>query len=266
MKKIIILFLITSLSHCQIIKLNAQSIHRSVIGSAGTVSTVGNLTLSSTIGEAITSTLSNANVKITQGFQQGSRVVNVPLYFILYLQGYYVTGTNLMQPVLFNQGKSSDISLVDTLDIELHAATFPYQVVASNKVLLTTNALVNSSIVTKPGNYYIVIKHRNTVETWTPIPYAFNGAPILIDFSYQAQNVYGSNQVEVDAGVWAFYTGDVNHDDNVDLLDIGVVETDVDQFLFGYYATDINGDGNVDLLDVPAVENNVNAFVFAEHP
>jgi len=62
------------------------------------------------------------------------------------------------------------------------------------------------------------------------------------------------------------YSGDLNQDENIDLLDLGDIETDINNFQFGYFATDINGDGNVDLLDGPIVENNINGFIFSSHP
>lgn len=58
--------------------MQAQSIHRSVIGSAGQTFNNGGITLRSTTGEAITPSISNGSLKITQGFQQ-NLVLNTPL-------------------------------------------------------------------------------------------------------------------------------------------------------------------------------------------
>lgn len=45
--------------------------------------------------------------------------------------------------------------------------------------------------------------------------------------------------------------GDFNHDSNVDLLDISVLENDINNFVFGEnIETDLNKDGNVDILDL----------------
>lgn len=56
----------------------AQSIQRSVIGSAGKVSTSGNYKLSYSVGETITKKISTTGLSINQGFQQGI-VTNTPL-------------------------------------------------------------------------------------------------------------------------------------------------------------------------------------------
>ena len=58
--------------------LHAQSIQRSVIGSAGTVTSNNGILLSSTIGETATSSYTSGAIKITQGFQQNI-MVNNPL-------------------------------------------------------------------------------------------------------------------------------------------------------------------------------------------
>ena len=67
-------------------------------------------------------------------------------------------------------------------------------------------------------------------------------------------------------------------DENVDLLDLGRLETDISDFAFGYQylpvnvnfpgvvSTDLNGDGNVDLLDSPILETNISDFIFSYHP
>ncbi|HOZ52763.1 MAG TPA: hypothetical protein PLU17_12945, partial [Chitinophagaceae bacterium] len=86
------------------------------------------------------------------------------------------------------------------------------------------------------------------------------------DFSSSASQAYGSNQAEIATGVWALFSGDLVVDENMDLLDLGLVEADISAFSFGYLATDINGDGNVDLLDSPVLETNISNFVFSAHP
>ena len=143
----------------------------------------------------------------------------------------------------------------------------PYALSETYKGVLHTNGTISCTLlnVNTTNFYYIVIKHQNAIETWSANPVLFSSTTNY-DFTTSASQAFGSNQREVESGVWAIYSGELNADDNIDLLDIGIVEGDIDQFLSGYYATDINGDGNVDLLDAPTVENNVNGFVFASHP
>lgn len=52
------------------VAVSAQSLERQVIGSAGDYATGGNVSLSYTVGETATATLSGGNLILTQGFQQ----------------------------------------------------------------------------------------------------------------------------------------------------------------------------------------------------
>ncbi len=190
---------------------------------------------------------------------------NVTINLTLFLQGYY-TGGSTMAPVLMNEGIGASTTLVDSIVVELHSEISPATVVSSTTVLLNTNGTASCSYPVAPGNYYIVIKHRNTVQTWSAAPVAISAIPSVYNFSTAANKAYGNNMKEVEPAIWAFYTGDINQDENVDLLDLGEMEFDITNFAFGYFPTDLNGDGNVDLLDNPMAEENINNFVFSDHP
>ena len=183
----------------------------------------------------------------------------------LYLQGYY-NGDGLMTPTLFNQGISGNVSVVDTITVELHNSVFPYTLASSQKVLLNTNGTASCNFPVTAGNYYIAVRHRNTVTTWSANPVALSSSPTSYNFSNAITKAYGNNMILVSSGFYAFYTGDVNQDENVDLLDLADLEADINSFSFGYKTTDLNGDGNVDLLDSPIEEGNVNNFIFSNHP
>lgn len=67
-----ILYTLIALLFITGIRVNGQSISPQIFGSAGNYYAVGGNSLSFTIGEALTTTLTNSNYKITQGFQQPS--------------------------------------------------------------------------------------------------------------------------------------------------------------------------------------------------
>ncbi len=188
------------------------------------------------------------------------------LYLTLLLQGYYAGGGNLT-PCLMNQGIGFGNSICDTIEVQLiNPNTFT--MVASTKTIINTDGTAICGFQNVGGLYYIVIKHRNTLPTWSsePIAIAISGENTFYDFTNAANKVFGDNQYEIEPGIWAFYTGDVNQDENIDLLDLSLQEADINEFLFGYYATDINGDGNIDLLDLPILETNITNFIFSIHP
>jgi hypothetical protein len=62
----------------------------------------------------------------------------------------------------------------------------------------------------------------------------------------QTNNAYGDNQKEVEPGVFAIFSGDVNQDGVIDVLDQGMLD---------------NGDAVVDLLDQGFLDNNMFNFV-----
>lgn len=184
----------------------------------------------------------------------------------VYLQGYYA-GAGVMHATLANQGVGSSATVTDSVIIELHEATVPYALVRTVNTILNTNGNVLCTFTPAlAGNYYLVVKHRNGLTTWSAAPVSFGTATTHYDFTTAASQAYGNNQLEMESGKWAMYSGDINHDENIDLLDASIQEGDINQFLYGYTATDLNGDGNVDLLDVPVMEANVNLFVYSAHP
>jgi hypothetical protein len=98
------------------------------------------------------------------------------------------------------------------------------------------------------NTYYVVIKHRNSVETWSSNPVMISGNSNYY-FTTALSQAYGSNQVQVENGIWALYSGDINQDGVVDGIDYNDWENDSNNFAGGYFSTDLNGDGIVDGLD-----------------
>lgn len=171
-----------------------------------------------------------------------------------------------MAPALLNQGVAGATSgITDTITVQLRNTTAPYGIASTLKTILNTNGTA-SCIFPVSGSFYIAVSHRNGLQTWSANPVTLSAAPVTYDFSNAANKAFGSNQLSVGAGLFAFYSGDVNSDENIDITDISLMEIDINQFASGYFRTDINGDGNVDILDVPLVEANVNNFIFSSHP
>jgi len=183
----------------------------------------------------------------------------------LYIEGYYI-GAGSMASALLNQSVAGAASTItDSITVELRNQSSPYAIASSIKTILNTDGTATCNFPIS-GTYYIVVKHRNAIETWSANPISISAAPTLYDFTTASNKAYGNNMKSLPNGLWALYSGDMNFDENIDLLDLAVVETDINEFKFGYFATDINGDGNVDLLDSTPLEENTNNFVFASHP
>ena len=182
----------------------------------------------------------------------------------LFIQGYYI-GSGLMNPVLYNEGVSNDQTICDQIIVELHDAN-SFTLVATTNTTLFTDGTAHVSFPNLSGLFYIVVKHRNALQTWSAQPVAFGNGNVTYDFSTSVTAAYGNNSIAVEPGIWAFYSGDVVSDENIDLLDMAPIESDVELFNYGYFATDLNGDGNIDLLDFSSIEENTNLFIYSIHP
>ncbi|MBX7043726.1 MAG: hypothetical protein K1X85_12585 [Ignavibacteria bacterium] len=154
----------------------------------------------------------------------------------------------------------------DTITVLLRSATAPYEIVdaASGVLDASGNASLNFFKVNLGSSYYIVVKHRNSIETWSANPVSFT-ADASYDFTSSAGQAYGSNQVIV-GGDACLYGGDVNQDGFVDASDGSNVDNDAFNFVSGYVSTDVNNDGFVDATDGSYVENNAFNFVGVIRP
>ena len=157
-------------------------------------------------------------------------------------------------------GAEFGAGIADVVTVELHDATAPYAVAYTySDINLSTTG--NLSINTLPGSitgsYYVVIKHRNSIETWSKLAYDFSGVgPFAYDFSTAATQAFGDNMKSI-GGVFVVYVGDVNQDgivDGTDMLEVGTASRP--PVLNGYFPQDVNGDGLVDGTDMLLIGTN----------
>lgn len=185
-----------------------------------------------------------------------------------FIQGYY-TGGNTMQSVMMNSGVArSTINQVDTIQVEFRSSSNPSVIVGSDKTVLNVNggALVSFANSLAGQFVYVVIKHRNSVETWSAGPVQLS-AGVSYDFSSSSSKAFANNMFEVEPGVWALFTGDLNQDGFIDASDYPSYDSDNNSgVLFEYVPTDLNGDGYVDASDYPLFDVNNNNGVMAFYP
>jgi hypothetical protein len=172
------------------------------------------------------------------------------------LQGYYDADAHAMRPVMANEGVGTSDTDVDTVTVELHDASGA--LVSSTTGMLQTNGTVSLTFAPVSGDYYIVVSHRNTIVTSSSNPVTFvSGVATTYDFTTSASQAYGDNQVMVETGVYAMYTGDLNQDGYIDATDFPQFDSDNQMAISGeYISTDMNGDGYVDATDFPIFDSN----------
>ena len=183
--------------------------------------------------------------------------VNAVINFAI--QGYYNPSTNRL-------------NMEDTVRIYLRQISLPYSIVDSTITLLDS-ALLKAACVfpnVGTGTYYIQIKHRNALETWSKIggqSYT-SGSTLNFDFLQTAANAFSGNQIQADASPvrFAIYGGDVNQDGFIDGSDGLLVDNDAADFESGYVTSDVDGNRFVDGSDAAIVDNNAFNFVSVAKP
>ncbi len=174
----------------------------------------------------------------------------LPSAITLIMQGFYNIPTN-------------NLNMSDTVRIYLRNLSSPHSIVDSSKGIIDSLTFrypfqfSNAST----GTYYLQIKHRNSLETWSKIGVIYTmGNTINYDFTFAANQAYGNNMI-LKGTRYCIYSGDVNQDGSINVLDLGLVDNDAGNFVTGYVNTDVNGDRAVNALDLGITDNNAFNFV-----
>jgi hypothetical protein len=145
----------------------------------------------------------------------------------------------------------------DTVTVELHNTISPYGIVDQTRILLDNSGQGTGRFYNAVNStpYYIVVKHRNAVETWSALPQTFTANTLTYDFTTGSEKAYGNNLKPVGTK-WCIYGGDVNQDGFVETADVNLVFTDNVNGTIGYVTTDLNGDMFTEIEDLNIVFTN----------
>jgi hypothetical protein len=192
------------------------------------------------------------NVSVTGNAKQ--------LNLTVFLEGLFNGST--MNKAQNGAGDQFSGSTADQIQVELHNATAPYALVGGPYTVNVSTG--GSATLTVPASlgasYYIVVKHRNSVETWNSAPVSFSGASMSYNFSTSASQAYGNN-LKLISGKYVIYSGDIDQDGLIDSGDMIPLDNDAAAFLSGYVTSDLNGDGIVDSGDMILLDNNGAMFI-----
>jgi hypothetical protein len=206
----------------------------------------------------ITVTVAGLNPVIVSLSQEGvqERLLNLTLY----IEGLF-NGSGMNKAQNENGDQFAD-EIADEIVVELHHADAPYTLAAGPYMVgLHTDGTAQLNIpVSLDGNYYIVIGHRNSVETWSSAPVSFSGSTVGYNFTDAASRAFGNN-LKLMSGKYVIYSGDVNQDGVVDSADMTPVDNDAAVYSSGYLATDVNGDGIIDTADMTLLDNNSASYI-----
>lgn len=190
----------------------------------------------------------NCNGQIDEG-------CSVTLNLRVLIDGFYLGG-GLMQATI---DPVNYPTICDTVTVELHSSVSPFALIQTDKK--TINVSGNGVFVFPSSvqglSFYIVIKHRNALETWSALPVLFNSTSISYSFTTALNKAYGNNMKNLGAGNFGVYSGDVIKNGIINSSDLSEIETKSTQFLTGYSSSDATGNGIVESTDFSVVENNL---------
>lgn len=203
----------------------------------------------------------DASVKVKNMYLSGAILSNVSMAVNAFLEGLYKTnGIYAMIASPYSADGISPQSIADTITVELRSDASPYSKIYSFKTTLDTAGLANINLPnsTIDSSYFIVIKHRNSMETWSAntqriIPIGSN-----YDFTSSSSKAFGGNMRNMGNGIYAIYTGDITQDGSVDFNDYPDLDISSSNGDLGYFVTDLNGDASVDFNDYPMLDQNSN--------
>ena len=165
---------------------------------------------------------------------------------------------------------ASDNMTQDTVRIFLRAAASPYAVIDSAKANLVASGTGTFTFTNASNNtpYFLQMKHRNTIETWSAGGNSFVNSAMTYDFTTASNKAYGNNLVQADNSPvkFAAYSGDINQDGIIDAPDLSSIDNSAFSSATGYISTDITGDLITDASDVSIADNNAGNSVSSVKP
>jgi hypothetical protein len=195
--------------------------------------------------------------------------ITTPNTHSISLSGFFLTLPYVVTVKAGIEGlmKNGQHVISDSVLILIRNATAPYHLIDSSFVVLNADSLSGSFTTTvTPGNYYIVVKHKNGMETWSkPGGEPLGNGNYFYDFTSSASQAYGNNLVLKD-GLYCIYSGNVNGDDVIDAEDLLAVDNAVFNYAPGTHIANLNGDNIVDIEDMAICDNNARAIRVVERP
>jgi tartrate-resistant acid phosphatase type 5 len=185
------------------------------------------------------------------------RIPSLNLRLKLWVEGVYLPNSDSMRTG-------------DTIKVFLRKTTAPYAKVDSVTGFLNAKGLCSAAF-NKGQNgtsYYIEVKNKNILETWSKTGQRFTNGFLDYDFTTDPTKAYGNNMALADYSPlrYSFYNGDLNNDGFIDISDQGIVGDAARNYLTGYSPKDLNRDGIVDISDVLIVENNAFFYTGIRRP
>jgi hypothetical protein len=149
------------------------------------------------------------------------------------------------------------VMVADSVAIELRNTSSPYSLVDQTKILLNSSGQGTARFTNTSNGipYYIILKHRNAIETWSALPQTFSANTLNYDFTTGQNKAFGNN-LKLVGSKWCIFGGDVNQDGYINTPDLNLVYSQNISGVTGYIPTDLNGDSFTEIEDLNIVFRN----------
>jgi hypothetical protein len=174
------------------------------------------------------------------------------------------------------QGFYNGVTMVpDTVTVQLRNTGSPYTLAEQKKVLLNSSGAGTGSFTTVTGGtpYFVVIRHRNCVETWSATGKSFTSNQLDYNFTTASTQAYSDGvspnlPMKQISGKWCFWSGEVTNNYFIEFNDL--IQVYNKYFLGlevpGYYIEDVTGNGYVEFDDLLLVYNNYFYGIYSQNP
>ncbi len=155
--------------------------------------------------------------------------------------------------------------VVDWVLLELRTSTTPASRVAykagfikqDGSIVNTTGTGSVTFLNVAPGNYYVIVNHRNHLAVMSANTVVLSASSALYDFSTASGQAFGTNPMnQVNTNRWALIAGDANTSGIVTAADANGVFGALN--VSGYNNNDVNLSGIVTAADANSVFGNLN--------
>lgn len=149
-------------------------------------------------------------------------------------------------------------NVVDWMLIELRSGTASAtKLYTTAGFLLSNGTIVDTDGVTPltitgiaPGNYYVVLRHRNHLAIMSSSAIQLNGNSPLYDFTTGQTKAYGTNPLaDLTGGIFGMVSGDANNDGQITSTDYNIFNPKFFSAVNGYDVADWNLDGQITSTD-----------------
>ena len=180
------------------------------------------------------------------------------------------TGVKVLDLTIIPEGLYNEFAnsiTRDTVKVYIRNSTTPFAIVDSGKAYLSSSgqASILFNNVVNGVNYYIQVKHRNSMETWSGTPQMFSSNQLTYDFTSDSYKAYGDNMKFL-TYKWVIFAGDVTDFGAIDATDISSIDASADIGESGYVTNDLNNDYFVDASDISLCDNNASVGIYLNSP